>query len=475
MGKTLYLDCSSGISGDMVVGALVDLGADQNALGHALASLPLAGFSTEVRRVRKNGIDACDFDVRLDGAHVNHDHDMAWLFGHEAAHGTGGDACGEIGDGHADCERHGEGQGGHDHANGHEHRGLADVLAIVRAADLSPRARSLAERIFEILAQGEAHAHGTTPDQVHFHEVGAVDSIVDVVAVAVCLDSLDVDRTVVDALSEGTGTVRCAHGVMPIPVPAVCAIAERYALPLSATGVRGELVTPTGAAVAAALRAEGGLPARYRIVRTGTGAGKRTYEGCAGVLRAMIVEALDGGPHAGGGNARGEGSLASKEGGGRWAENGAVVKLECDLDDCTGEALGRALELLMDAGAREVHYLPLFTKKGRPAYQLQVICDESTRARLEDIVFTETTTIGIRRCTMERTILARREVEVATPLGPMRAKEVALPDGSARSYPEHDSVAETAACAGVSYQTAYRACLACCGNISDSTCADVRR
>lgn len=462
MGTTLYLDCSSGVSGDMLVAALLDLGADRVALDRALASLPLDGFAVRVSQVEKGGLHACDFDVALDEAHENHDHDMAWLFGHERGHGAAGAAgsgCDAGGVGHAHEHEHahehgeaegdghehacGEAAGGHGHAHHHEHRTLADVRAVLDAGDLTPRARAIAERTFQILAQAEAVAHGTTAEKVHFHEVGAVDSIVDVVAAAVCLDNLDATEVVVTELAEGCGTIRCAHGIMPVPVPAVCAVAAAHGLPLHATGVRGELVTPTGAALVAAVRTAGRLPERYVIERVGVGAGKRSYEGCSGILRALVVHAVE------------DGAPSRDE----------VVELVCDIDDSTGEALGHVLERLMAAGAREAHYLPVFTKKGRPAYQLQIVCTEDVRPMLERIVFEDTTAIGIRRARMERTVLPRRPVELSTALGTMRGKLVELPGGAVRIYPEHDSVAAAARTAGVPYQEAYRACLAACGEI----------
>ena len=449
MGTILYLECASGISGDMTVAALLDVGADRDALDRALASLPVGGFEAHVGRVVKSGLDACDFDVRLDGTHENHDHDMAYLFGHEHADDGTED--------HGHRHEHGHGHHGHHehghHAHVHEHRTLADVTAVIDVAELTPGARSLAKKVFSILADAEAQAHGTTPDRVHFHEVGAVDSIVDIVAAAVCLDSLGVDGVVVGDLSEGTGTVRCAHGVIPVPVPAVCSIAAAYRLPLRATPVRGELVTPTGAAIAAAVRTAGRLPERYVVKRVGLGAGKRAYEGCAGVLRAMLIEPLDD---------ENAGILPMRPASPAPACDGTVVKLECDIDDCTGEALGRVLGELMDAGAREAHCVPVFTKKGRPAYQLQVVCDEEVRPALESLIFEETTTIGIRRCTMERTVLPRRPRTVETPLGPMAAKEVELPSGRVRLYPEHDGVVAASERTGVSYQQAFRTCLAAC-------------
>lgn len=450
MGRTLYLDCSSGISGDMTVAALLDLGASQERLEATLASLPVGGFEIAVSRVSKNGLAACDFDVRLDAAHENHDHDMAWLHGHE--HGDGAAHGHHHGHGEDDHDHGGHHHGHAEHTHHHEHRGLADVLAIIGAAALTDRARSIATRIFEILADAEAQAHGTTRDQVHFHEVGAIDSIVDVVSAAVCLDDLDVERVVVPELAEGCGTIRCAHGVIPVPVPAVCAVASAHSLPLRPTGVRGELVTPTGAAIVAAVRTDGELPNRYLIEHVGLGAGKRSYEGCSGILRAMLIDPAGDAPGAEGVSPT---AAAAVDGDFIW-------KLECDIDDCTGEALGQVIETLMNAGAREAHCMPLVTKKGRPAWQLQVICTEDLCDALERTVFEETTTIGIRRARMERTVLPRRAVTVATPLGKLGAKEVVLPSGAARVYPEHAEVVALARAAGVPYQQAWQAAMAGC-------------
>ena len=214
MGKTLYLECASGISGDMLVAALLDLGADRQVLLDALGRLPLEGYRTRISRVSKAGIDACDFAVLLDGPYENHDHDMGYLYGsHDRPHVHGSDAV------HGSAHVHGAGAV-------HAHRTLADVQAVIRGAALSTGAQRIALRAFEILAAAEAKAHGTTPDLVHFHEVGAVDSIVDIVAAAVCLDDLGADEVIVPALHEGRGTVRCAHGVLPVPVPAVLEIAR---------------------------------------------------------------------------------------------------------------------------------------------------------------------------------------------------------------------------------------------------------
>ena len=237
MGKTLYLECYSGISGDMTVAALLDLGADRRVLENVLKSLPIQGFHIAVTRVMKSGIDACDFDVVLDEAHENHDHDMEYLHGNAAEH--------------VHTENHTHEDHGKHH---HEHRGMKEIRGIIDKTEMTDRARSTALKIFEILAQAEAKAHHVSVDEVHFHEVGAVDSIVDIVAVAVCLDNLDVTDVIVPVLYEGCGTVRCQHGILPIPVPAVTNIVCAHQLKLEVTTVQGELVTPTGAAVAGEMR-----------------------------------------------------------------------------------------------------------------------------------------------------------------------------------------------------------------------------
>lgn len=299
MRKILYLECSSGISGDMTAAALLDAGADEAAVRRALESLPVDGFEIRITRVVKSGLDVCDFDVVLDAAHENHDHDMAYLHGH--AHGDGhehGEAHGHGHDhdhehGHRHDHTHGEAHD-HDHAHDgghrHEHRGMVEIGAIIDAADMTDRAKEIARAVFAVIAEAEARAHGVPVDQVRFHEVGAVDSIADIVAIAAALDSLDVDDVVVSDLVEGTGTVRCQHGIIPVPVPAVVNIAAAHGLPLRITDVRGELVTPTGAAVVAAVRTRDALPERFTIERVGMGAGKRAYE-TPGILRAMILRA----------------------------------------------------------------------------------------------------------------------------------------------------------------------------------------
>ena len=420
-GKTLYLDCQAGIAGDMLVAALLDLGGKPalERLTQMLEKLSLEGFSVSVTRVKKAGIDCCDFDVKLDAAHENHDHDMAYL--------------------------HGLGDTSHDHDHHHAHRGLAQVEQVIDAVPLSDRARGLARDAFRILARAEAKAHGLPIDQVHFHEVGAVDSIVDVLAAAFLIDDLDIERAIVPALTDGHGTIRCQHGVIPEPVPATLNICIAHGLPLSSSSVEGELVTPTGAALVAALEPEFSLPERYTIRAVGLGAGKRSYERPS-ILRAMLIEELDARVGAAAREPRPSLSAETQ------APN-CIVKLECDIDDCSPEVLAYAAERLREAGAREVHWLPIFCKKGRPAYQLQVIVEPSDVLRMEEIILSETTTIGIRRQQMERTCLPRAIESAETPWGDVLVKTVRLPDGTRRTTPEYEACAAIARDKGVALQT----------------------
>ena len=458
MGKTLYLETSSGISGDMFVAAMIDLGADPEALERALNSIPADGFMVEISSVKKSGIACCDFNVILDAAHENHDHDMAYLYGpapvssavpqeeahhchcheEEEAHHC---HCHEDEEAHhchchedeeahhCHCHKeeeapHCHGHGGdephhyHDHEHHHHHgRHLAEILGIIDATDMTDSAKALAGKMFHIVAEAESLAHHMPLEEVHFHEVGAIDSIVDIIAAAVTFDSLGITDVIIPCLTEGRGTVRCQHGVLPVPVPATMNIIEAYDMPLTIMEAKGEYVTPTGAAIAAAICTTHQLPKAFRIVRTGLGAGKRAYTERTNILRAYLIE----------GNAMEEGK-------------DEIVKLETDIDDSTGEALGYTIDRLMQAGALDVHYSPVYMKKNRPAWELTVICKKSRMEELEDIIFKETTTIGIREFpSVMRSILRRNQKQVETPFGIAEVKEVALP-GERRFYPEYESV-----------------------------------
>lgn len=415
MGQTLYLECESGISGDMTVAALLDLGANVTVLQQVLNSMPVSGFEVEISRVKKAGLDVCDFNVKLDEAHENHDHDMEYLHGHDHPHKHEH----PQGDSHEHEQPHGCHHGDSHARHAHVHRGLPQIRQIIRDTDMSERAKSTANRIFDILAGAEAKAHGVSMEEVHFHEVGAVDSIVDIVAAAVCLDNLDITEVIVPCLCEGQGTVRCQHGILPIPVPAVANIVQMNDISLRFTGIQGELVTPTGAAIVAAIQTKHTLPESFSIQRIGMGGGKRKYERPS-ILRAMLIQA--------------ETEPKSDE----------IYKLETNIDDCTGELMGYVMDRLFESGAVEVNYTPVFMKKNRPAYLLTVLCAKESVSTLENIIFSETTTIGIRRMKMERTILERKMETVPLAVGEIQVKQCTLPDGTIRRYPEYETVAQLA-------------------------------
>lgn len=472
------MEASSGIAGDMFVAALLDLGADRKALDRAVSSIPAKGFTVEIGRVQKAGIDCCDFNVILDRDHENHDHDMAYLYGplpevreevheehhchcHEEEHDHGeGHHCHCHEDDHEHheeehhCHCHEDDHGeehhchcheeehhheeGHHHHHGeghhHEHRHLKDVEAVIDGTDMTESARALAKKIFRIVAEAESKAHNLPIEEVHFHEVGAIDSIVDIISAAVCFDSLNITNVIVPKLSEGTGTVRCQHGVLPVPVPATLNIVTAYHMPLEIMDAKGEYVTPTGAAIAAALATSHSLPASFTILKTGLGAGKRDYKERTNILRAILID----------------------DGGGDW-EKDEVVKLESDIDDASGEVLGYTMKKLMDAGALDVHFSPIYMKKNRPAFELTVICKEDRKEAMENILFSETTTIGIRELApLMRSVLHREEKEVDTAYGRVQVKEVTL-GSEKRCYPEYESVKKRAEEKQVPFQTVFNA------------------
>ena len=429
MSKTiLYLECATGISGDMTVAALLDLGASKVKLLAALDSLNVDGYSVTITRANSHGVDACSFDVELE-----HDHGHAHEHEHVHDHHHDHEAL-EHEHPHEAREHHHEHhhEHGHEHHHPHVHRNLADVTAILNSGDLSPRARALALKIFGIVAEAESKAHGKPVEEVHFHEVGAIDSIVDIAAAAVCLDDLGIDDVVVTGMSEGTGFVECQHGLLPVPVPAVANIVAAAGLPLRILPVQGEMVTPTGAAIAAAIRTRSALPESFTIGKIGLGAGKRDF-GMPNVLRAMLIE-----------------ETAAAD-----APPAEILILETNIDDSTGETLGLAMDSLLNAGALDVHYIPAFMKKNRPAWLLRVICRESDAPALERVIFTETSSIGVRRLRAGRACLARSVVDVALPAGSVKVKKCTF-DGQVFYYPEYESVKALASASGVPFADLFR-------------------
>ena len=460
----------------MTVGALLDLGADRNVLERALGSLGVDGYHLHFGRKVVSGLDAYDFDVHLEeeghdhghehGHEEGHDHghehghEEGHDHGHEEGHDHGHEHGHEEGHDHGHEHGHEEGHGhkhdhghdehghshnhehehnhehnhdhghSHDHAHPHIHRNINDIYEIIDRLDSNDHVKSLAKKMFLIVAEAESKAHGLPLDQVHFHEVGAIDSIVDIISVAVLVDNLGVDDIVVSPLSEGRGHVHCQHGILPVPVPATANIASAYGLKLHLTDNDGEMVTPTGAAIAAALRTRETLPESCQLVKTGMGAGNRVFKQ-ANVLRAMLLE------------------TKSEE-----TEQSGMYVMETNIDDCSGEMLGFAMELLLEAGAADVWYTPIYMKKNRPAYQLSVLCREADMEKLEDIIITHTTTIGIRHYPVTRTVLSREKKTVETAHGPVEVK-VCEHKGAHYYYPEYESVQKLCRENHIDFQTVY--------------------
>lgn len=376
--KILYLECNSGISGDMMVGAMIDLGVDIELLRSELAKLKVGGYQITAGRTKKCGIDSCAFRVEVEETH--------------------------------------------------HHRTFCDIQKIIQESPLKETVKMLANRIFYILAKAEAKVHNTEVEKVHFHEVGAVDSIVDIVGTAICIDQLGITEVAISSMTEGQGTVWCQHGEIPVPVPAVAELVAEHGLPLKQTGIEGEMITPTGAAIAAALRNCDLNETEFIIHQIGIGAGTKDFPR-ANVLRAMLVDR----------------SVAPDD----------VWVLESNVDDCSGEQLGFLQEQLMKAGVRDVLVRTAYMKKNRPGYQLQVICDQELIERAEELIFAESTSIGIRRYQAGRTVLERRIERVSTPWGEAEVKICGY-GGKTFYYPEYESIRRLAGRAGESYRKLYQ-------------------
>ncbi len=389
MTKYLYLEGACGISGDMLVAALVDLIGNTEKLDNILKSLSIKGFEYNIGQKSSYSIKGCDFDVRLE--HHEHHHEE------------------------------------HYHEHHHEHRHLSDVYEIIEQADLSAKAQELAKKIFFIVAEAEAKAHGCPIEEVHFHEVGAIDSIVDIISIAALLDEINIKNVIVKGLSEGEGFITCQHGQLPIPVPAVVNIAEKYAITLRPTNTNGEMVTPTGIAAAAAIKTSDKLPSSYKIIKTGIGLGKRDF-GHANFLRAMIIED----------------EIAEDQ----------IYIIETNIDDSTPEELGLAMEKLFRAGAADVHFEPCFMKKNRPAYILRIICQAKLVTQMEDIIFRHTSSIGLRKYPVERRCMEREIINIETSAGEVKVKKCFI-DDIVRYNPEYESVKEAAEKAGKTFREVF--------------------
>jgi uncharacterized protein (TIGR00299 family) protein len=377
--KVLYFDCFSGISGDMTLSALLDLGIDFQWFVNELKKLHIDGWDIQLSEKSEHGIAAKHVEVIQSGI-TNQES------GDEAHH--------------------------HHHHSGHQHRSMADIKHIIQSSGISGGAKELAKRIFMRLAVAEAKVHHTTPEKVHFHEVGATDSIIDIVGTAICIDFLSPDKIYASVLHDGYGFVHCQHGVIPVPVPAVTEILASKGVNFKQLNIESEMMTPTGAAIICELADSFGAMPEMQIEKTGYGAGFKRFS-IPNLLRII------------------QGNTAAS------LDSDRVTVIETNIDDSTPEMLGYVMEKLFESGARDVFFTPVSMKKCRPATMLSVICDPVRAPFMEHVIFTETSTLGIRKYDALRTTLPRREVVVSTPCGNVKGKEYEY-DGAKRISIEYE-------------------------------------
>ena len=401
MARVLYFDCFSGIAGDMVLGAFLDAGLPLAELRQALGSLALTEYEIAADRVLRAGVSATKFSVReRAAATTRHGHDPSHGHHHHHAHA------------HASEHSH------------HAHRSLAEIFALIEQSALSRSARDRAQGLFTRLAEAEAAIHQMAVDRVHLHEVGALDSIIDIVGAVYALEWARADRIVCSPLNVGGGTVDSAHGVFPVPAPATLKLLGDA--PVYGGTVQKELVTPTGALIATSYAASfGALPA-LRVERVGYGAGSRDTPDTPNVLRILI------------------GQDANENQGDR------IVVIECEIDDMNPQLFGSAMDRLYAAGALEVFYIPVQMKKNRPGTLLTAIAPPDLREAISAVIFQETTTIGVRYTEMQRECLRRETVSVDTALGPVRFKLAWRDARIVNAVPEFEDCAALARAHGLS-------------------------
>jgi len=410
MARVLYFDCFSGISGDMVLGAFLDAGLPLAELRQALGSLALPGYEVAADRVLRAGVSATKFSV--------HEHAASPVLHGHVAEAAPPD--------HAHPHSH-----HHDHSHGHAsehghhaHRSLAEIFALIEQSALSPAGRDRAKALFTRLAEAEAEIHQMPLDRVHLHEVGALDSIIDIVGAVYALGWARADRVVCSPLNVGGGTIRSAHGLFPVPAPATLKLLGDA--PVYGGTVQHELVTPTGALIVTSYAGSfGALPA-LRVERVGYGAGARNVADAPNVLRILIGQANE--PD----------------------QSDRVVVIECEIDDMNPQLFGSAMDRLYEAGALEVFYIPVQMKKNRPGTLLTVIAPPALRDAISAVIFQETTTIGVRYTDMQRECLRREIVSVVTTLGPIRFKRAWRDGRIVNAVPEFEDCAAIARARGLS-------------------------
>ena len=432
MGKTLYFDCFSGASGDMILGALLDAGVPLEALRGALGSLAIDHGVLSTERVLRAGISATKFRL-LEPAHNAHAAPQA---------DTASTSSGELRHSHAHTHSHRHSDGlGHRHrhddptdrtpspesrapspeprAPSPGHHSLADIEGYIGRSALSPAGKARAVSLFHRLAEAEAAIHDMTLDRIHLHEVGAIDSIVDIVGAVFAMEVLGADRIVSSPLNVGSGTVTCAHGEFPVPAPATIRLLK--GAPIYSQGVAVELTTPTGALLITDYAQTFGPMPAMRVSAVGYGAGDKDFAGHPNVLRVVLGQSEDVQPFE------------------------RIVSIECEIDDMNPQLFGPLMDRLYAAGALDVYYAPVQMKKNRPGTLVTVIAPVDRRDALAGVLFTETTTIGVRHQEMLRERLERKIVTVETPCGPIRFKVSAREGRTVNASPEFEDCAKAAA------------------------------
>ena len=372
--RTLYFDCFAGASGDMILGALVAAGVEAGYLREQLSLLSVAGFKIDFETVNRSGLSATYARVET--------------------------------------------------APEHKHRHLSDIKQIIETSELSAAVKQRALQIFTRLAEAEARVHNEPVDRVHFHEVGAIDAIVDVVGAAICFDALQIDRFISSPLHVGSGMVKMAHGQFPIPPPAVTELLK--GVPFYATEIKGELLTPTGAAIITTVCSEYGPIPQMTTEATGYGAGTREYQDFPNVLRVLIGQTVASG-----------------------AKDERLWMLETNLDDASPQIIGHVMDRVLESGALDCFFTPVQMKKNRPGVLLSVLCGPNEKDALMELLFTETTTLGVRSYEVNRRALQRSVVRVETPYGPIDVKVAHLDGRVVNEMPEFEQCRQAAATANV--------------------------
>jgi len=415
MSRILYFDCFSGASGDMVLGALIDAGLPLAELRAALGSLAIDAGSVSASKVLRAGVSATKFQVHDGHAHDRgdahdhqHSHDPRHSHDHDHAHGD---------------HRHSHEPAGVAVAAGHAHRSLKEINAAIDRSALSATAKARAQDLFQRLAEAEAAIHQIPVDRIHLHEVGALDSIIDIVGAVFALEWFGAERIVSSPLNVGSGMVNTAHGLFPVPAPATLKLLE--GVPIYSSGAQRELVTPTGALIVSSYATTFGPVPAMKVDRIGYGAGDRDPADTPNVLRVLIGEEIGG------------------------SKTERITVLECEIDDMNPQIFGSVMDKLYDAGALEVYFAPVQMKKNRPGTLMTVLTRPDERQSLLDIVFRETTTIGVRHHDVSRTRLDRQTVDIPTPVGPVRFKLARLGGDIVNASPEFEDCARIASERGI--------------------------